>query len=674
MDKCDCPDACNRTSYDVQLSHSALSGLALRSILQDKEKMAKEDFQETMDLQHRVDSVEFIDMLSKMKDVLNAISLFKNFIGTQTGHKLWFFQKAIKSVTIMTHLDLDLTLSQIKEHNHVYSTFMKQERDAIVKTFEKFTNSVEQFATSFKLEHPCGDMFATSSVTKADTLKQDFQDMRNMILSYKNLYSVNVRTQASCSNSSLFSLFPQYECAGFQWVEGKNIPTKAVIDEEAFEDCKKSWDNFERFEGNFSDIMSLFDVYLSDGNRYACEKARQAIQSSAESTTTYSGSGSGSGSGLGVTSTIAYTTLHTDYVSDTFSPNSGDSGDDDNSGDLASEGYITATMSTYNSQNATNTTITEANNSGDFSNITSTMSTHHSQSVHFTTVNTGTATTYSSALYTASSIASTETSNNYYSLSTELDQFGLTCKDILATVSICFNDYGNFLKQSLEDIENIKKESESLDTDSFDVTDLDEIESTANQTYHRYIANKVRKLDLANTLLAEGTTTTSSLSSLNDLISAYSNRFEQETIASTRSQLRQIKESLVHNYDIMVENFLALAEYMGYTIKGDQIKQLNLFRKPLPSVEDSEFVFFLRTESQVKRIIGNQPITFLKDKGKDLAKTALEAYFDSLFDDLDELHIRFVEVKGALVSAVADLKEALQTHRAELTLGPSFVR
>ena len=574
MDKCDCPDACNQTSYDVQLSYSALSGLALNSILQDKKQMAKEDFQETMDLQHRVDSGDFIDMLSKMKDVLNAISLFKNFIGTQTGHTLWFFQKAIKSVTTMTHLDLDLTLAQINEHNHVYSTFMKQERDAIVKTFEKFTNSVEQFATSFKLEHPCGDSFFTAlSETKAETLEQDFRNMSNMILSYKNLYSVNVSTQASCSSSSLFSLFPQYECAGFQWVEGKNIPTKAVIDEKAYDDCKKSWDNFERFKSNFSDIMSWFNVYLYDGVFNACEKAMEAIQSSAESTTTYSGSGSGIGHGSG-----------------------------SNSGETSAE------------------------------------------------------------------------TSNYYSLSEELDQFSLKCKDLLTTISVCFNDYGNFLKQSLKDIENIKKESESLDTDSFDVTDLDEIESIANRTYHRYTANKVSKLDLANTLLAEGTTAKSSLSSLNDLISAYSNRFEQETIASTRSQLGQIRESLIHNYDKMVENCLALAEYMGYTIKGDQIKQLNLFRKPLPSVENSEFVLFLHTESQVKRIIGNQPITFLQDKGKDLAKTALEAYFDSLFDDLDELHKHFVEVKGELVSAVAELKEVLQTHRAELTLGPSFVR
>ena len=839
---------CSHTSYDVQLSHSALSGLAMHSILQDKEEMAKQDFQDTMNLQHRVDSVNFIDILSKIKGVLNAISQFKNFIRRQTGQKVHFFQKAIQIATDYTKHDLDLIMDQIKKHNVVYSTYMKHERDGMVKIFEKFANSVEQFATSFKLEHPCVDGKPIKSLqARKKTLDKDFRGIKHMTDMYQKLYNLSWNHNGSYSDTSVFTLFPQYAHAGFHWAEGKNIPIKAVIDEMAINDCNEFWVDFDNFKNKFTNITKLFNTYIYTYSPRGINNKCNKDENLAELTTT-GGSGSessigsvtesDSGSGLGDTSSIGYT-AHTGYISytpssnrgdsddvslgywssegyitsttsnlysqnatntttdnnsgdtlfsssrnsddlssgdlanegyitstistlysqnannrttdsnsgDTLSSNSGDSDDvtsgdlaneeymtstifsvysqnatnptaDNNSGDtlfsisgdsddvtsvdLANEAYITSTIPSVNSQNAANTTADNKNNSGDLASeeyITSAMSTHDSQHVTYTS-NSDSATAYSNTPNTESiktcdnpydddfwynllldfpdlfSIYQRTSSEIYFSLSPKLDQFSLTCQNSLATVNVCFTDYGNFLQQTLKDFEEIKQKSHSLDTYSFNITyleDFDKIESIA-ETYRMYIANESSKLDLANKLLAESAESTSLLRSLNDLILVYSQRFEQETIASTRSQLRKIKESLVHNYDIMIEKFLALAEYMNDTIKGDEVEDFHILRKPLPTVKDSEYVNYSRTQAQVKRDIENKPIIFFKEKGKNLVKTAMEGFFDELFSELEELHKQFVEVKGVFISAVNDLKETLQTHQSELTIGPAFVR
>ena len=815
----------------------------MHSILQDKEEMAKQDFQDTMNLHHRVDSVDFIDIISKMKGVLNAISQFKNFITRHTGHKLHFFQKAIQIATKNTKRDLDLIMEQIKKHDVVYSTYMKHERDAIVKIFEKFANSVEQFATNFKLEHPCVDDIPAESLTnKIKTLENDFNDMKNMTDFYQKLYGLSLNHNRSSSNTSVFTMFPQYAHAQFLWAEGKNIPIKAVIDEEAIKECNEFWINFDTFKENFTNAKEMLNTYSREVDKINCNKA----ENSAELTTGGSaivssiGSSSESDSGLGGTSAIGYTTSHTDYISDTLSSNrlgsddvslvnwsneeyrvstvstfysqnatnttlgnnsgdalssngldsddlnlgnwsnegyrastvstiysqnatnittgksSGDalfsnSGDSDdisfgnwsnegyiastvstlysqnvnttntttvynsgdalfsNSGDsddlssedLTNEGYIMSTISSVYSQNATNTTSDNDNNSGDLASEgdnTSTTSTNDSQHVTYAS-NSDPASAYSSASNTASLTESIETCNDsyyeyfdysyffyfsgpywidqiepsyrYYPLSAKLDQFSFACKKSLATVNVCLTDYGNFLQQTLKEFEEIKQESHSVETYLFDVTDLDKIEGTMYKIYDKYITNKSSKLDLANKLLAE---TNSSLSSLNDLILVYSQHFEQETITSTKSQLRKIKESLVNDYGIMIETFLALVEYMDNTIKCDEVEQFDIFRNPLPTVEDSEYVTYEHTKARVKREIGNKPKMFLREKAKELVETALGRFFHKLFSDLRELHKQFVEVKSVFVSAVTDLKEALQTHQAELTIGPAFVR
>ena len=113
---------------------------------------------------------------------------------------------------------------------------------------------------------------------------------------------------------------------------------------------------------------------------------------------------------------------------------------------------------------------------------------------------------------------------------------------------------------------------------------------------------------------------------------------------------------------------------MGYTLTGSEIYQLKMLRKPFPNEEDSELVSFLHSEAQVIQLVGTRPTSFLEGRGREFMQTAIVGYFSDLYIHLNELHIEFVEVEGSFVSALAELREVLQTHRSDLTLGASFIR
>ena len=555
---CDCPDACNQTDYDVQLSHSTLSGSAISTLLSDTKEKVQMDFHTTMELHHRVREEEFINIVLKIKKISTEILHFKSFLGTNTDYIVQIIRSGISEMRKMIHNDAKNFFNQIEYQNMIFQNYLTPERKTILDSFIQISSSLQQFAVSLKWKKPCTIEKDKEAWLEPEILKQNLKIFNATLDSYIKSF------RCESGNTDMvpsLAVFPDYACQGHSWAIDEMMPHKSISDNISHSRCKLfHTDVWPFLERDTNRNLEYFLGLLSNDNT--------SVQNKTE---------------INRPLFNEMPFVHIDKLNCEKIP------------------YATAVDIFYN------------------------------------------------------------ISKQFQSL-TEM-------------LTSCLFDYEHFLAETSTKMDYANApfaDTEILDIAPFDISPLDGITKWLSVLYQRYRSTEYSKLNLADALLNESQL--GSLSYLEDLVATYSNRFEQDTIASIREGLRDMEYKFKLHYHSLLDNYLKFSDYFKHIIINKHFRMLTIFRKPYLSLEDANFINYRLSEKQIERIIGRNLIAYLRENAHIQVSGSVRDYFAGLDDIMNNFHRNFVDVKGNLAASVIDLKEALAVYKQSLTLGSKFIK
>ena len=562
---CNCPDACNQTDYDVQLSHSTLSGSAINTLLFGTKEKVQKDFHTTMELLHRVREEKFINIVLKIKKISMEILHFKSFLGTNTDFIMQIIRSGLSEMRKMIHSDAKDFFNQIEDQRLIFQNYLKPERKTLLDSFKQITSSLQQFAVGLKWKKPCTMEIDNDAWHYPEILKQNLKNFNATLASY--LKSFRCESGNTDTVPSL-AVFQDYACQGQTWAIDMMMPHKSVGDNVSYSRCKifhtDDWPLIERDTNrNLENLLGLLS--------------------------------------------------------------------NDNADDSQSEA---------SAQNNTKINKKSLLNEMPFA--------------------------YKNKL-NCEEILYAATVDIFYNISKQF-------QSLAEMLTSCLFDYEHFLAETSTMMEYANApfaDTEILDIAPFDISPLDGITKWLSVLYQRYRSTDYSKLNLADALLNESQL--GSLSYLEDLVATYSNRFEQDIIASIRERLRDMEAKFKLHYDSLIDDYIQFSDYFRHRIKSNHFRKLTIFRRPRLSLEDANLMNYRLSEKQIERIIGSNLITFLKEKAHSQVSGSVQGYFAGLDDIMNNFHRNFADVKGNLATSVTDLKEALAAYKQSLTLGSKFI-
>ena len=138
--RCDCPAACNVTTYNADLSYAALSLDGIDALLSDDHDEIQRKHVAAKELQDRVESSSMIEIFEKLYRIETSVAQFDQFIKSKIERietsLIYRLQTAIFESIQMAHNDVENLFKNISKYSSFYRNNLAFERDWLVETAE----------------------------------------------------------------------------------------------------------------------------------------------------------------------------------------------------------------------------------------------------------------------------------------------------------------------------------------------------------------------------------------------------------------------------------------------------------------------------------------------------------------------------------------------------------
>ena len=139
--KCDCPAACNVTTYNADLSYAALSLDGIDSLLVDKRAAIQNKHVNAIALQHRVKQSSMTDILTKIRMIDKTVTKFAQFWSSkierlESSH-IFLVENAVAKIIDMANQDIKLLFQNITGYTIDYERHLAMERNWFDEIFAK---------------------------------------------------------------------------------------------------------------------------------------------------------------------------------------------------------------------------------------------------------------------------------------------------------------------------------------------------------------------------------------------------------------------------------------------------------------------------------------------------------------------------------------------------------
>ena len=139
--KCDCPAACNVTTYNADLSYAALSLDGIDSLLSDNRDEIQRKHVAAKELQDRVKSSSIIDTLQKLDRVDATVAQFIQFwtskIKRLETSLVYRVERALGSAVTMANSDINSLFQNITNCTNFYDKNLAMERKWLQGTLDQ---------------------------------------------------------------------------------------------------------------------------------------------------------------------------------------------------------------------------------------------------------------------------------------------------------------------------------------------------------------------------------------------------------------------------------------------------------------------------------------------------------------------------------------------------------
>ena len=139
--KCDCPAACNVTTYNADLSHAALSVDGINSLLSDDHDEIQKKHVAAEEIQERLESSSFIDTLQKLNQIDTTVTQFDQFWTSKIKRietsSIYRVDKALTSAVEMANRDVSSLFVNITDYIIYYRENLALEREVLDDMFQR---------------------------------------------------------------------------------------------------------------------------------------------------------------------------------------------------------------------------------------------------------------------------------------------------------------------------------------------------------------------------------------------------------------------------------------------------------------------------------------------------------------------------------------------------------
>ena len=139
--KCDCPAACNVTTYNADLSYAALSVDGINSLLSDDHDEIQKKHVAAEEIQERLESSSFIDTLQKLNHIDTTVTQFDQFwtstIKRIETSSIYRVDKALTSAVEMANRDVSSLFVNVTAYNIYYRENLALEREVLDDMFQR---------------------------------------------------------------------------------------------------------------------------------------------------------------------------------------------------------------------------------------------------------------------------------------------------------------------------------------------------------------------------------------------------------------------------------------------------------------------------------------------------------------------------------------------------------
>ena len=133
--QCDCPAACNVTTYNADLSYAALSRDGINSLLSDDGDEIQKKHVAAKELQHRLEFSSISDTLQKLNQIDTTVAQFNQFwtskITSIETSLIYRVEKALISAVHMANEDVNSLFANTIKYMNYYSEHLTQERQLL---------------------------------------------------------------------------------------------------------------------------------------------------------------------------------------------------------------------------------------------------------------------------------------------------------------------------------------------------------------------------------------------------------------------------------------------------------------------------------------------------------------------------------------------------------------
>ena len=624
---CECPDACQQVLYDAQLSSSALSGLALHSLLSDKESQVIQGYQQALNLQQRLEKGSLLNFLAEM-DIMNKENkALSNFLKKTSIFTV--IQKGLNNIIRAVTEDVQTSSVEIYLSEKIYADHLKRERIYALEQFQHLQSMLKDVLYGLSWNYnPCVTWYGNAKdpmvvIAKLQALWEANRNLNATLVSFANIYRCSIYSD-TCQENLDFSKFFSLHNSGFKWAEEISFPQKSVLGNADSSFCKTFIANTWR---NFTTTLSRHvEYYVVSLSNYSDAESCQYLRPESFMSKTWAKEKL-----LSVNSSIS---------------------------NVSYPDNITASTDTESDYSEFQTTeVTPSILNADISELLS-------QFIQ---------------QFLGNSITSTPIKDDLpagvFDYWSAVEFFKLLDKDLtdmMDRVQKCFTEYGEFIENAVKWRKNLVLKSKyTMSTQEASVNTLEEIHTWYDVLQKKYGLNRLTKDELAEMVTDDAETC--SLYSALDIISAMRNRFEQEVVLPMYVNIESMAKDIMDVYEATIDDMNKYSVYMGPTFKGDHLKTLSIFRKPKQNLQSGLLKYTISME-QVSAMIGNNVIRYMTNTGTDFIKDAVTKYFKDLEVELDNYYIEYVELESNLVSSVEQLIENMEDFKESTYLDQTFIR
>ena len=139
--KCDCPAACNVTTYNADLSYAALSVDGINSLLSDDHDEIQKKHVAAEEIRERLESSSFVDTLQKLNQIDTTVTQFDQFWTSKIKRietsSIYRVDKALTSAVEMANRDVSSLFVNISDYIFYYRENLALEREVLDDMFQR---------------------------------------------------------------------------------------------------------------------------------------------------------------------------------------------------------------------------------------------------------------------------------------------------------------------------------------------------------------------------------------------------------------------------------------------------------------------------------------------------------------------------------------------------------